>query len=153
MALGRLVTGRLRVFRSRDDGEFQLDDGMTFRPFRRIFDTRSTTGLSHCAFAVRFRFARFSQGMNRIASIIPMLLIAGFPGFRSKVYSVDTEDGHWLGLYEWETDAHLADYRSSLVYRMMKRRAYAGTLREFLPVENSIVELRTDLERRSAGAL
>ena len=44
-----------------------------------------------CVFIVSFKFSRLSQKANKIASIIPMLLITGFPGFETKIYAVNKE--------------------------------------------------------------
>ena len=77
---------------------------------------------------VRFKFARLSFRANKLASIIPMLLIAGFPGFRQKIYAVNSQTGYWQGMYQWRSEADLQEYLQSFVYRMMNRRALDNSL-------------------------
>ncbi|MBU8932497.1 MAG: YdhR family protein [candidate division Zixibacteria bacterium] len=77
---------------------------------------------------VRFHFARFSQTANRRLSLIPILLIAGFPGFHEKIWMINEENGEWLGLYEWETERVAKDYEKSFVLRLMTRRAEEGSV-------------------------
>lgn len=79
-------------------------------------------------FVVRFKFARLSHQANKMASIIPMLLIAGYPVFFQKLYAVKKENGYWQGMYEWESLEHLEAYKQSFVYRMMNKRSLNGTL-------------------------
>jgi hypothetical protein len=79
-------------------------------------------------FIVRFKFARLSHNANRVASIIPMLLITGFPGFQTKMYAVNKENGYWQGMYQWKTQKHLEDYLESFVYKVMNKRAIKETI-------------------------
>ena len=79
-------------------------------------------------FIVRFKFARLSHNANRVASIIPMLLITGFPGFQTKMYAVNKENGYWQGMYQWKTQKHLEDYLKSFVYKLMNKRAIQETI-------------------------
>jgi len=128
-ALIRLCSGRLRISRRDLGGDLITDEG-PFRPFRQIVDTGAVPTEDSCVFSVRFRFARLTEMQNRRASIMPMLIIAGTPGFCGKTYASHPGSGRWMGLYEWASPAHLEAYRRSWVYRMMNRRAAAGSLVE-----------------------
>ena len=136
-AVCRLLSGRLRLTRERADEVFATGGGF-FRPFRRIIDTKAEAGEKTCVFSVRFRFSRLTEPQNRLASILPMLFIAGHPGFRCKVYSSDAESGRWMGLYEWASLGRLEAYRRSPVYRVMKKRAVGGTVFETIHPESDI---------------
>ena len=57
-----------------------------------------------------------------------MLLITGFPGFRTKMYAACKENGYWLGLYEWESRQALDAYKKSFVLRVMNSRAAKGSV-------------------------
>ena len=57
-----------------------------------------------------------------------MLVIAGFPGFQTKMYALNKENGFWQGMYQWESSKHLEDYLNSFVYKMMNKRAIKETI-------------------------
>ena len=65
----------------------------------------------------------FSQGLNRVLSLIPVPLIGGYPGFRDKLWMVDEDSGDWQGVYEWESTAAVKAYQCSFALRVMNRRA------------------------------
>ena len=52
-----------------------------------------------------------------------MPLIAGYPGFRHKLWMADEVSGTWQGVYEWESPEAVEVYRSSFVLGLMNRRA------------------------------
>ncbi len=80
---------------------------------------------------VRFKFSKLSHKANTIASIIPMLLITGYPGFQVKMYGVNHTNGYWQGMYQWESKQALEEYKKSFVFRMMNKRALENTLYSF----------------------
>jgi len=80
------------------------------------------------SFSVSFKFSRLSHKTNKIASLIPMLIIAGFPGFIQKIYTLNHASGFWQGIYHWKSKIHLDEYKRSLVFRMMNKRAVKGTV-------------------------
>jgi len=57
-----------------------------------------------------------------------MLLIAGFPGFMEKMYAVNSSNGYWQGMYQWESGQALEEYKRSFVFKMMNRRAQEGSV-------------------------
>jgi hypothetical protein len=105
-----------------------MEDGREFTIFRNISNRTIQDTDKAVTFIVRFKFARFSHNGNRIASIIPMLLITGYPGFQIKMYAVNKETGYWQGMYQWKSKKHLDDYMNSFVYKMMNRRAIKETI-------------------------
>jgi len=60
-----------------------------------------------------------------------MLLITGFPGFHIKMYAVNSVNGYWQGMYQWESIQALEEYRKSFVYRMMNKRAIKESIQSF----------------------
>jgi hypothetical protein len=52
-----------------------------------------------------------------------VLLIAGYPGFRDKVWLVNEDTGYWQGLYQWESTEAAEAYGGSFVFGIMRRRA------------------------------
>jgi hypothetical protein len=116
------VLGRLQFRRRYVGNELVMGDGRRFRVFRHL-SLRSTSGVTPAVLVVRFKFARLSQRVNRLLSLVPILLIGGFPGFREKLWMVDEETGCWQGVYEWESAQAVALYRRSFVLGVMNRRA------------------------------
>ena len=97
-----------------EDGKFDL--------FRHIKSNQRINSEEAVVFIVSFKFARFSHKVNKKLSIIPMLLIAGFPGFREKIYAVNKSNGYWHGMYQWESKKALDEYKKSFVLKMMNKR-------------------------------
>jgi hypothetical protein len=60
-----------------------------------------------------------------------MLLIAGFPGFEKKIYAVNHSNGYWQGMYQWESMERLEEYKKSLVFKVMNKRAKPETIKSF----------------------
>jgi hypothetical protein len=123
VAVLQVLVGRLGFERRHVGRKLVMEDGRPFRVFRHLALRGARPPGSPVVFVVRFRFARLSQGLNRLLSLIPVPLIAGFPGFRHKLWMADEESGHWQGLYEWESAEAVEAYRHSFVLRLMNRRA------------------------------
>jgi hypothetical protein len=56
-------------------------------------------------------------------SRIPILLIAGFPGFRDKFWMIDWKTDYWQGIYQWKNLEAIENYKKSFVLGMMNKRA------------------------------
>lgn len=134
ISLGRLLTGKLKLSKHYLKDTVKMEDGQKFMIFRHITAYPVKDIEQATIFIVRFKFARLSYKSNRIASILPMLLITGFPGFQTKMYAVNKENGYWQGMYQWKTPKHLEDYLKSFVYKMMNKRAIKETIisREYI---------------------
>lgn len=128
ISLLRLLSGSLRIVKQYKGQSVQAEDGQEFIIFRHITAHPLREQETASTFIVRFKFARLSHNANRFASIIPMLLITGFPGFQTKMYAVNKENGYWQGMYQWKTSKHLEDYLKSFVYKMMNKRAIQETI-------------------------
>jgi hypothetical protein len=105
-----------------------MDNGEEYTIFRHITTQSLKAQKTATTFIVRFKFARLSHKANKIASVIPMLLITGFPGFQTKMYAVNKKNGFWQGMYQWKTQKHLEEYLNSFVYKMMNKRALKETI-------------------------
>ena len=123
ISIVRLIFGRLRLPKTYVGHIIRMEDGEQYSVFRHIHIYPEKDADAPVTFIVRFKFSRFSHNANRIISIIPMLLITGFPGFQTKMYGVNMENGYWQGMYQWKSEQALEDYMQSFVYRMMNRRA------------------------------
>jgi hypothetical protein len=128
ISVGRLLIGKLKVSKYYLRDTVKMEDGEEFMIFRHITDAPVKDTEQAVTFIVRFRFTRLSHNANRIASVIPMLLITGFPGFQTKMYAVNKKNGYWQGMYQWKTRKHLEGYLKSLVYKVMNKRAIEETI-------------------------
>jgi hypothetical protein len=123
ISIFRLLIGKLKLSKQFIGTKVEIDKDSNYEIFRDIaikkfdFDYKSTI------FIVSFKFSKLSFKANKLASIIPMLIIAGFPGFIKKIYSVNHKNGYWQGIYQWESIDYLEDYKNSFVFKLMNRRA------------------------------
>jgi hypothetical protein len=127
---GYLLRGRIRRGTQNIGQVVTMAGGERFIIFRHLTlqtdPDRAPAGMP--VLVARFRFARGSQKINRWASLLPVPLIVGFPGFREKVWMSDADTGYWQGVYQWESDAAAEEYRKSFVLAVMNRRAARGTV-------------------------
>jgi hypothetical protein len=148
IALVRLLTRKLRLLQEFRGKTLEVSDGSHFRIFRNISTVPPQQGPAPCVFIVSFKFSRLSHEANKIVSLIPMLLIAGFPGFIQKMYAVNQDNGYWQGMYQWKTEAHMARYQQSFVFRMMNKRAIPDTVHStVLPGQQLIDYVKKTIEK------
>ena len=141
VAIFKLLTGKLRMSSEFVGCETRTEDAQVFTIFRQIKSRKSGFSEGQSTFVVRFKFARLSHTANKLASLLPMLLIAGFPGFVQKIYAVNKETGYWQGMYAWRSENHLDAYTNSFVYRMMNKRAQRGTVNSYKLTNCALTDL------------
>ena len=127
-ALIKLYIGRLSLSREHLGSYIGNDPREIYTVFRNILDLKGNSRQDGQLMFVSFKFAHLSHQANKLASLIPMLLIAGFPGFRQKIYAVNSLSGHWMGIYQWRSADDMEDYKRSFVFRMMKKRAIDSSI-------------------------
>ena len=125
----RVFLGKLRLSDDFVGQDVKMPDGAVYTIFRHITRKPVPGSEGKTVFIVSFKFTRGSHSANQVASIVPMLLITGFPGFHVKMYGVDKKTGYWQGMYQWESKAALEAYKKSFVFRMMNKRAIDSTLK------------------------
>ena len=86
LSIFRLITGKLRLSDLFIGEIIEIDDNSNFQIFRHITDNKVTFNSKCTVFIVSFKFSHLSHKANKLISIVPMLLITGFPGFIKKVY-------------------------------------------------------------------
>jgi hypothetical protein len=131
IAIARLLTGKLRLSRQYVGTQILTENDKVFRIFRNIRIRQEETNDGNIVFVVQFKFARLSHRANKLASFIPMLIIAGHPGFIQKIYAADHDSGRWQGMYQWKSREYLEQYKRSFVYRMMNKRAVKSSIMSF----------------------
>ena len=129
VALARMLTGQLILSKHLIGSEVEVETGKTYTIFRNIKIKSDCQDIEQAWFAVSFKFARLSHKANKVASLIPMLVIAGYPGFIQKIYAVDHASGYWQGIYHWKSQMHLDAYKRSFVFRIMKKRALKHSIK------------------------
>ncbi|MBE9511078.1 MAG: hypothetical protein IMY71_09385 [Bacteroidetes bacterium] len=129
ISLVRLLLRRLRYSKQYLGNTVKMEDGREFTIFRHITAYPLIESEAATVFIVSFKFARLSHKANKIVSLIPMLLITGFPGFDTKMYVVNNETGYWQGMYQWKSKQALEEYKKSFVFKMMNKRAIKRTVR------------------------
>ena len=131
ISLIRLMLGKLRLSGQLIGQTVKMKDDQAFTIFRHItrFPVRESN--TKIVFIVSFKFSRLAHRSNKIVSIMPMLLITGFPGFSIKIYGVNRENGYWQGMYQWETKSALEEYKQSFVFKIMNKRAIPDSLNSF----------------------
>jgi len=131
ISLIRLILGKLKLSEKYMGVTVKMDDVNEYKIFRNITIYPENGDSNNCVFIVNFKFSRLSHKANKLASIIPMLLITGFPGFIKKIYAVNPQNGYWQGMYQWKSLKHLEEYKKSFVFRIMKKRAIQGSIQSF----------------------
>jgi hypothetical protein len=121
----RLAIGKLRLTDLYLNKTVLMKDNSRYKIFRHITVKNVENDAESTVFIVSFKFARLSHKANKLASIIPMLLIAGF------LYAVNPENGCWQGMYQWRSSQYLEEYKKSLVFRVMNKRAIPGSISSF----------------------
>ena len=129
LSIFRLITGKLRLSDLFIGEIIEIDDNSNFQIFRHITDNKVTFNSKCTVFIVSFKFSHLSHKANKLISIVPMLLITGFPGFIKKVYAVNYKNGYWQGMYQWESLEYLEEYKKSFVFKVMNKRAIPETIK------------------------
>lgn len=130
ITIGNVLRGRIHFSKEYIDKTLRMDDGQQFSIFRHMTLEASAchSDATPAVFIVRFKFATLSQHANRVASLIPIPLIAGFPGFREKIWMVNEDTGYWQGVYQWESEQAVEAYQHSFVLGIMNKRAIQESL-------------------------
>jgi len=153
ISLLRILTGSLRYSKKYLHDIVKMEDGQEFTVFRHISTYPLRNSETATVFIVSFKFAHLSHKSNKLASIIPMLLISGFLGFVTKIYTVNYKNGYWQGMYQWRSKQALEEYKKSFVFRMMNKRAIDNTLHsvefENRKLEDYVEEMTKDNFRNS----
>lgn len=131
VALINLLRGKLRLSDLFIGEVIEMREEANYHIFRHITKAKIALGSKHTLFIVKFKFKQLSYEANKIASLIPMMLISGFPGFIKKVYAVNHKNGYWQGMYQWESSEFLDEYKKSIVFKLMNKRAIPETVKTF----------------------
>jgi len=136
--IGNALTGRLHLPRNRVGKEFEIgaEKWIIFR--EAVVDRRKGQPEKPGAvFIPRFHVANMSVRQNMIFSLLPMCLILGLPGFRSKLWLYNPANGDSAGYYEWNTIEDAKNYSRSQAMRFMSNRSVPGSVSfKIIPVRD-----------------
>lgn len=110
------------------DRNVRMEDGIAFKIFRHMSLMTKKRSTAESIFIVRFKFKKFSHDNNIKLSMIPILMIAGFPGFKEKLWMIDWETDYWQGIYQWDDLDAIEKYKKSFVLKIMNKRACDNTI-------------------------
>ena len=150
IACFQLLFGRLRLTKNYLNKIIQMDNENRFVVFRHISTYPLNQSDEDCVFIVSFKFEHLSHKANKLTSIIPMLMIAGFPGFLAKIFAVNPENGYWQGMYQWKSPEHLEAYQKSFVFKMMNKRAIQETIKSVEMIKQNLIDL---IENKKVNSL
>ena len=105
-----------------------MEDGIAFKIFRHMRLKTPATNPGGVILIVRFKFRQFSHKTNIRLSRIPILMIAGFPGFQDKIWMIDWKTDYWQGVYQFKNAEAIKQYKGSFVLGIMNKRAQKETL-------------------------
>jgi hypothetical protein len=140
ISIVKLLFGRIRLTKNYLQNIIQMNDESKLVIFRHITSYPLIQADGECVFIVSFKFAHLSHKANKLTSIFPMLMIAGFPGFIAKIYAVNQDDGYWQGMYQWKSVENLEDYKKSFVFKMMNKRAITDSITSMEIMNKSLIE-------------
>ncbi len=126
---GLAVSGRLHFLRERVGEELCLD-GEKWIIFRQVIvdPAKGQPEKPEAVFRPRFHVAGMSVRQNILFSLIPIPLIVGLPGFRSKLWMYNPETGDFSGYYEWDTVEDAENYGRSFAASFMTHRSVPGSV-------------------------
>jgi hypothetical protein len=100
-----------------------MEDGQTFRIFRHVRIRTANPNRPEGAFIVRFKPENMTINQNIRFSLLPMMVIMGFHGFREKYWCVNDDTGLCQGVYAWQTVKDVETYSKSIAMRFMTNRS------------------------------
>jgi hypothetical protein len=107
-----------------------LKDGEDFLVFRHVIVVPSGAQPlePQAILRIQFLFTSASAETKKRQSLIPIPVIIGVPGFRSKLWALGQETGTFQELYEWDSVDIAEAYMTTFAIRLMKMRARRESL-------------------------
>ncbi len=126
---GYLLAGRLHFPREQVGKTVRTPDGREFTVFREgwVDPKPGQPEKPGATFIVRFH-AKMPPRLNKLFSLLPMPFCMGFPGFRSKLWTIDGATGDFQGIYEWDSVDDAEAYAHSAALAFMTGRSTPGSV-------------------------
>lgn len=122
--------GRLHNPKEMNGKYFINSDGREFEIFRQtVLDPiKGCEKEPGAVFRVQFKVAKIRPGRDRLIIAMKSPVFVALPGFRSKLWMVDTLNNTYQGVYEWETLQDAEAYVDSYSMEFMNEVAVPGGL-------------------------
>lgn len=117
------VSLRIRFLKEDVDTTIVMEDGRTFRIFRHVRLQTANPNRPEGTLVVRFKPENMTVNQNIRFSLLPMMIIIGFHGFREKYWCVNDETGLCQGIYAWQTVKDAENYSKSIAMGFMTNRS------------------------------
>lgn len=124
-----VLTCRLHFPADARGSHFEFN-GQSFEVFRQamVDPAKGQPQDAGAVFMVRFHIAGMSPGQNIRFSLLPIPVLVGVPGFRSKLWGIDRSTGDFAGKYMWDTVEDAESYAASFAMKFMTARALPGSV-------------------------
>jgi hypothetical protein len=117
-----LLSRRTRCYRDLVGLELRMSDGRIYVPFRHTRRSEERRSHDHPPAVIQPRFhlamlaprRRRLHALFRVVCIVTTPFFVGLPGFRSKLWMVDSATGDFAGLYEWDDAVTARAYAEGL---------------------------------------
>jgi hypothetical protein len=132
-----VLTGRLHFKKDHLGQVVTSEDGQDYKVFREVVvDRRSDQPEKPgTVFVLRFQVTNLSPRQNQLFSLLPIPLYIGFPGFRSKVYTIHGIDCQ--SIYEFDSVQDAKNYSQSAALKFITRRSAPDSVSyRIIPVKN-----------------
>jgi hypothetical protein len=132
-SLGQVIkyalTGRLSFPRGLVGKKFVME-GEKWLIFRQVIvkSGKNQPAVPGAIFVPKFHVANMSVRQNIRFSLLPMWFIIGLPGFRSKLWMYNPQNGDSAGFYEWDTVQDAENYSKSFAAGFMTKRSVPGSV-------------------------
>jgi len=130
-------TGRLHFKKQRLGQVVTSDDGRDYTIFREVVVDRGPDQPEkpNTVFVLRFQVTNLSSKQNQLFSLLPIPLYVGFPGFRSKIYTID--QSYCQSIYEFDSVQDAENYSQSAALKFITRRSVPGSVSyKIVPAKN-----------------
>lgn len=127
-AINYLITSKLQFPSYHINNIVRPADGKEFKILRHMRINPNSRSEIRSIFIVRFKFKKFNHNTNIGLSVIPIPLVAGFPGFRGKLWMKDWKSDYWQGIYQWKSVESIEEYKKSFTLGMMSKRAITQSI-------------------------
>jgi hypothetical protein len=117
------LTLRVNFLREDLNKTITMEDGQAFRIFRHVRICIAGRKPPEGVFIVRFKPNGMTISQNIQFSLLPMMIIIGFHGFREKYWCVNDKTGLCQGIYLWQTVKDAEDYSKSIAMQFMTNRS------------------------------
>jgi hypothetical protein len=126
--IGFAVTGRLHLPAEHIGNIVTSAEGEGFTIFREVVvdPTSDQPGHPGAILTIHFKVTNMSPQLNQLYSLVPLPLYIGYPGFRSKLFTINGEDCQ--SIYAWDSVQEAQNYVNSVALKTILMRAVPGSV-------------------------